>query len=145
MYSRLVDDGLYERLTEAYRRQYPNEFADHSLHDKWIEVTGRGEESADDLINGLKGKLAEIETAEKLEQSGWFTRVEIAADPTQPIWDVSAVSSEGQQLFWQVKTGSAERAGEIQSQMMDNPDLGFAVSTEIYDRIAERSPDLGIL
>ena len=37
---------------------------------------------------------------------------------------------------------SPERGGEIQSLMIENPDVNYAVSTEIYDRIAERSPDL---
>ena len=141
MYSRLVDDGLHERLTEAYRMQYPNEFADHSLHDKWIEVTGGGEESADGFINGLKGKLAEIEHKEWLEQNG-YTDVQIALNPTQPVWDISATSPDGGTFLTQVKTGSVERAGEIESLMAENTDVHYSVSTEIYDRIVERSPDL---
>ena len=141
MYSQLVDHGLYERLTEAYRMQYPNEFADHSLHEKWLEVTGRGEESAEGLIHGLKGKLAEIEHKEWLEQNG-YTDVQIALSPNQPVWDISATSPEGEVFLAQVKTGAAERAGEIESLMVENLDVHYAVSTEIYDRIAERSPDL---
>ena len=132
-----VDD----RLAQAYRMQYPNEAADHSLYEKWIEVTGRGEESADGLINGLKGKLAEIKHIERLEQNE-YTNTQIHPDPTHQVWDISAVSSDGREFLTQVKTGTAERAGEIQSRMIENPDVNYAVSTEIYDRIAERSPDL---
>ena len=131
-----VDD----RLAQAYRMQYRNEAADHSLYEKWIEVTGRGEESAGGFINGLKGKLAEIEHKEWLESKG-YTQVELHLDPTHPISDISAVSPDGGEFLTQVKTGTAERAGEIQSRMIENPDINYAVSTEIFDRIAERSPD----
>ena len=141
LWSVFDDVNVDDRLTEAYRMQYPNEFADHTLYEKWIEVIGRGEESAEGLVYGLKGKFAEIQAKNILEQNG-YTDVEIPTDSTQPIWDVSAISPEGEQVFWQVKTGAAERGGEIQSLMIENPDVNYAVSTEIYDRIAERSPDL---
>ena len=129
-----VDD----RVFEAYRLQYPNLAADHSLHEHWSEMLERGEQSADGFISGLKGKLAEIEAAEILEQNG-YSNVSIAANPTQAVLDVYAVSPEGERVFWQVKTGLEERAGEIQSLMIENPDVNYAVSSEIYDRIAERS------
>ena len=76
-----------------------------------------------------------------MEQEG-FTNVAIAPNPTQPVWDVNATSPEGEQVLRQVKTGSAHRAGEIESLMDDNPSVDYDLSTEIYDRIAERSPDL---
>ena len=134
-------NNVDDRLTEAYRMQYPGESADQSLHKQWLEMTESGDASVTGFISGLKGKIAEIQTKEALEQDG-FTNVSIAADPTQPVWDISAVSSDGEQVFWQVKTGLADRAGEVEALIADNPDLSYAVSTEIYDRIAERSPDL---
>ena len=141
MYSRLVNDGLADRLAQAYEMAYRNVAADQSLHGQWLEMTERGDASVRSFINGLKGKLAEIEHKEWLEQNG-FTEVSIAADPTQQIWDIVAVSPEGEQIFIQVKTGAAERAGEIESLMAGNPDVNYALGTEIYYRIADRSPDL---
>ncbi len=131
-----VDDSL----TEAYQMQYLNLAADHSLYKHWSEMLERGEGSADGFINGLKGKLAEIETAEMLRQRG-YTDVSIAADPNQPVWDISAISPEGRSFLTQVKTGSAKYADEVQSRMADSPDMPYAVSTEIHDRIAESSSD----
>ena len=46
------------------------------------------------------------------------------------------------EVFWQVKTGGIERAGEIQALMLDDPELHFAVTSEIYSRIADNSPEL---
>ena len=141
MYSRLVNGGLNDRLTRAYEMAYPNEAAGQSLREQWLAMTESGDASVSGFVSGLKGKLAEIEAKELLEQNG-FTNVEIAANPTQPIWDISAVSPEGEQIFIQVKTGLADRAGEVESLMASNSDVHHFLSTEIYDRIAERSPDL---
>ena len=132
-----VDD----RLTEAYEMAYPGEAARHSLYEKLTELQDRGEQSVDGWISGLTGKLAELRRVDALEKEG-FTNVMIAENPTQQVWDISAVSPEGDQMLRQVKTGAASRAGEVESLMVDNPDVQYDLSTEIYDSIAERSPDL---
>ena len=141
LWSIFDDVNVDDRLAEAYQMQYPGEAASQSLHEQWLEMTESSDASITGFISGLKGKLAEIETAESLEENG-FTNVSIAEHPTQPVWDISATSPEGDQIFWQVKTGWAERVSEVQSLMAENPDVNYAVSTEIYDRIAEQSPDL---
>ena len=132
-----VDDNLFE----AYRRQYPNLAENHSLHDRWIEMIQSGEGSMEGFVNGLKGKMAELNAAETLERNG-YSDVAIAPNPNQPAWDVSATSPDGEAALFQVKTGAAERAGEVESLMADAPDVQFLVSSEIYDRISERSPDV---
>ena len=132
-----VDDTL----AQAYAAQYPGEAAAQSLHEQWQEMIERGPAAMRGFTSGLKGKVAEINAAEQLEQSG-YTNVEIAPDPTQPIWDISAVGPDGQEVFIQVKTGGAEYAVEVQNLMAETPDIQYAVSSEIYDKIAESSPDL---
>ena len=132
-----VDDAL----ARAYAEQYPGLAADHSLHAHWQEVTDRGPEAADGFLNALKGKVAEFNTVDILESNG-YSNVQIAESATQPVWDVSAVDPGGAEVFWQVKTGAAEYAGEVQSAMLENPEVQFAVSSEIYGRIAENSPEL---
>ena len=132
-----VDDTL----TDAYAQQYPGLAADHSLYDQWQEITQRGADSADGFLNGLKGKVAEFNTVDVLENHG-YTNVHIAESATQPGWDISAVDANGAAVLWQVKTGGAEYAGDAQSAILDNPEVQFAVSSEIYDHIAENSPEL---
>lgn len=132
-----VDDAI----ADAYAAQYPGLAADQSLHAHWQLLMDNGGGSVDGFISGLKGKLAEFNAADLLEQSG-YTGVEIAANPTQPVWDISAVSDAGETVFFQVKTGVESYAGSVIDTMGDTPDVPFLVSSEIYDRIADTAPDL---
>ena len=132
-----VDDNL----SEAYRLQYPVEAAGRSLFQHWIEMIQSGEGSMAGFVNGLKGKMAELNAVEILERNG-FVDVKIAPNPNQPRWDISATSPDGEGVLFQVKTGAAERAGEIESLAADSPDIHFAVSSEIYESISERPTDV---
>ncbi len=123
-----VDDNL----TAAYEAQYPGLAADQSLHDQWQEMIDRGPDAMDGFISGLKGKVAEFNAVETLEQNG-FTEVTVAAGPTQPLWDISAVNEAGDTIFFQVKTGVEGYANQVQDLMVENSDIHYAVSTEIYN------------
>lgn len=131
-----VDD----RINAAYRDQYPNEAAEYSLHEKVQELTERGEESYGKFINGIKGKMAEFNAAERLEQAG-YTDVTIAQNPTQPVFDITATSPDGAPVLWQVKTGGESYASDVYATMAENPDVNFAVSSEIESVIAETDPE----
>ena len=132
-----VDDTIYK----AYQAQYPNLAAEHSLHEQWLEMMDRGEGSMTGFISGVKGKVAEFSAADQLRESGW-TDVEIAVDPNQPIFDITATPpGGGAEVYWQVKTGGAEYASDIADAMAENPDIQFAVSSEIYERIADSTPE----
>ena len=132
-----VDDGL----AQAYAQQYPGLAAEHSLYEQWLELTERGPDSVHGFESGLRGKLAEFETVDVLESSG-YSNVQLAESANQPGWDISAVDPKGVEVLWQVKSGTIERAGEIQALMLDNPELQFALTGQIYGRIAENSPEL---
>ena len=137
--------GIWDRinvddtLVEAYRAQYPGLADDHSLYEQWSEVAARGPESVQGFISGLKGKVAEINFVETLEGNG-YANVEMAPNPTHPGWDISAVSPDGNAELWQVKTGGADYASDVARDMMDNPEINFAVSTEIFQQIADNNP-----
>ena len=92
-------------------------------------------------MNGIKGKMGELDAKEFLEEHG-FQNVEIAPDPTQPIWDISAISENGEQVFIQVKTGAASYAGDVVDAMEASPDVPFLVNTEIYNWISTNYPHL---
>ncbi len=132
-----VDDNL----AQAYAAQYPGLAADHSLYEHWQMMSESGGESMSGFISGLKGKVAEFNAADILEQRG-FTNVEIAANPTQPILDISAVTEAGETLFFQVKTGVEGYASEVMGAMEYAPGVEFLVSSEIYNHIAESAPEL---
>ena len=132
-----VDDTL----ATAYEAQYTRLAEGHSLHEHWQEMMERGSESMEGFVNGLKGKVAEFDTKDLLEANGW-TNVEIAPDPTQPVWDISAVDPDGQAILIQVKSVAEGSASEIQGLIEANSNIHYYVSTEVYDKIASRAPDL---
>ena len=100
----------------------------------------RGPESMDGFLNGLKGKIAEFATMDQLEDAGW-SAVEIAQDTTQAVWDPPGISPEGTPEYWQVKNVGADQAGHIQQLMVENPDVNFALNSEVYDRITESATE----
>ena len=130
-----VDDTL----AEAHEMAFGN--YEGSLHDHWQEVLQSGKEASDGFLNALKGKVAEFNAAEMLEQNG-YTNVEIAANPIQPEWDISAISPEGEEVLFQVKTGAEGYASDVMERMENTSDIEYLVSTELYDKIADQSPEL---
>ena len=135
------DINVDDNLAQAYAAQYPGLAADHSLHEHWQQMLERGPASADGFVSGLKGKVAEFNAKDMLEQQGW-TNVEIAPNPTQAVLDISALNDAGESILFQVKTGVAERAAEIQQLVSESPDLYFPLGSELYDRISENAPEL---
>ena len=135
------DINVDDTLATAYEAQYPRLAEDYSLHEQWQEMMERGPESMEGFVNGLKGKVAEFDTKDLLEANGW-TNVQIAPDPTQPVWDISAVDPDGQAVLIQVKSVAEGSASEIQGLIEANSNIHYYVSTEVYDKIASRTPDL---
>ena len=134
-----VDDSLREKITQAHEMAFGN--YDGTVTDHWQEMSQQGQGATEGFLNAFKGKVAEIDTKNMLEERG-YTDVEIASNPNQPIWDVSATTPDGEPILWQVKTGNANYAGDVEQLMQGNPDISYAVSTEIYDKISEQSPGL---
>ena len=132
-----VDDTI----ASAYEAAYPNVAPEHPLHERWLEMMDRGEGSMTGFISGVKGKAAEFSAADQFRESGW-TDVEVVMNPTQPVFDITATPpGGGAEVHWQVKTGGAEYANEVTDAMAENPDVQFAVSSEIYERIADSTPE----
>ena len=131
-----VDD----KLAAAYEAQYPNDAAGQSLYEQWQEMAERGPESLGGFINGLKGKVAEFDAKDLLEDRG-YTNVEIASDPTQPVWDISATGPDGQDVLIQVKSGTSLSASEVQDLMEEHPNVLFALGSEINDKVVAAGMD----
>ena len=131
-----VDDSL----AAAYQAQYPNDAAGQSLYQQWQEMAERGGESQQAFVNGLKGKVAEFNAKDLLEDRG-YTNVEIATDPTQPVWDISATGPDGQDVVFQVKTGTSPSAGDVESLMEEHPNVLFALGSELNDKVVAAGMD----
>ena len=133
-----VDDSLRDKITQAHEMAFNY---DGTVTDHYQELAQRGQEATEGFLNALKGKVAEIDTKNILEERG-YTDVEIALNPNQPVWDISATTPDGEPILWQVKTGEADYFRGVEQLMQGNPDISYAVSTEIYDKISEQSPSL---
>lgn len=134
------DINVDDNLMAAYEAAYPGLAGDHSLHEHWQDIAERGQDSVTGFINPLKGKIAEFQAKDVLESSG-YTNVEIAPDPTQPVWDISATAPDGGDVLIQVKAGSAHYASQVIADMDAAPDISFAISDEIYGQILETAPE----
>ena len=134
-----VDDHVRETMTRAHEMAMPG--YDGTLTEHWKEMVERGSESMTGFISNLKGKYAELEAVRILERNG-YTNVRIAENPTQPVWDISATNPEGQQVFIQAKTGGIDYAYSAENLMEQHPDVHYAVSSEIYEKVSEDAPEL---
>ena len=76
------------------------------------------------------------------EASRMDQRRDCKTDPTQPVWDISAVDPDGQVILIQVKSVAEGSVSEIQGLIEANSNIHYYVSTEVYDKIAGRAPDL---
>ena len=135
-----ADGNVDDSIQRAYEAAYPNEATEYSLYEKAQELTESGEGAYGGFISGIKGKMAEFNAAERLEQAG-YTDVAIVQDPTQPIFDITATAPDGTPALWQVKTGGESYATEVQARMAEAPDVNFAISSEIESVIAETDTD----
>ena len=136
--ARNVPDDLFE----AYRLASPGVEADHSLHERYLEMVDRGPESVGGFISNLKGKLGELRVQEHLQQEFPGYSFEIARAQNQPVWDILATSPDGTVVVpIQVKIGGEQYAPEVAARMQEDPEVLFAVSNEIRARLAEH-PDL---
>ena len=129
-------------LLEAYSLASPDAAAEVPLYEEYNEVLARGPESVGGFISNIKGKLAEIRVQDHLEKEFPDYSFEIAADQNQPVWDILSTSPDGTETLIQVKIGGEEYAGEVISQIQDNPDVLFAVGNEIRASVLAAHPEL---
>ena len=135
-----IDDELHHRLQAAYERAAPEQSGTVTLHDAFAEARDRGTEAANGFVSNIKGKVAELELTNRLRAQG--IEVEVPDAQNYPDIDLLAILPDGTEIPIQVKTHVAQSAAQVQSLMLDNPSILYANSSELFDRIAERSPEL---
>ena len=129
-------------LLEAYRLASPEVAAEVPLHEEYNEMVARGAESVGGFISNIKGKLAELRVQDHLQQEFPDYSFGIATDQNQPVWDILSTGPDGAETLIQVKIGGEEYAGEVITQMQDNPDVLFAVGNEIRASVLTAHPEL---
>lgn len=135
-----IDDELHHRLQEAYERAAPVQSQNVPLHQAFADARSDGAESVDGFVSNIKGKVAELDLANRLQDQGFEVRIPNAQN--YPDIDLLAIMPDGTEIPIQVKTQAAESAGNIHSLMIDNPDTLYANSSELFNRIADSNPEL---
>ena len=137
----LADANVPDDVESAYSLLYPNDSI--AAHEYYENTLARGERSATGFISNLKGKVAEFKAEDLLEERFPGYDFEIAHDLNQPVWDLKGISSDGtDEILVQVKMGGEGYASDVLDRMQDDPEVLFAVSSEIHDKIIERAPQL---
>ena len=140
--------GIFEarNVPDDLQQAYGASFTDSNLglYEHYREMLGRGDPSVMGFVSNLKGKVAEFRLIAALNERCPGYKFHIAENPTQHVWDIRGTDPEGvEDIYVQVKTGAASRAPEVADAMRMAPDnVVFAVSRDIYERVAEAHPEL---
>ena len=128
-------------IERAHSLSSPN--YEGTLGEHYQEMVDRGPESVSGFVSLLKGKVAEVKAEELLPDYFPGYQFGIAADPTQGVWDLQGFGQDGAQgILVQVKMGAREYSPEVMERMQDDPDVVFALSSELYDAVTQASPEL---
>ena len=140
---RNVPDETVDDLNEAFTRAFSN-LAEQgkSVHERFSEISVRGLAAETGFVSKLKGTVAELQTKDFLEDRVPGSKFELPDSPTQPVWDGIWRLPDGRDILVQVKTGAESYAPTVVEKMEESPNVSFAVSSEIYDRIAQSHPEL---
>ena len=140
---RNVPDETVDDLNEAFTRAFSN-LAEQgtSVHERFSETSTRGLAAETGFVSNLKGKVAELKAEDILEDRNPGYAFALAVSPTQPGWDLIGTSPDGPPIYAQVKFGAETYAGDTLEAMREHPNYPFAVSSEIYQEIAESHPEL---
>ena len=132
-----------DQLFEAYELSFSDISKDQSLFEKFHEIQEQGDGAIQGFVSNIKGKLAELQIAENLEGQLPGYNFELAADPTNEVWDIVGNNlSGGEDMLVQVKMNSGENFSDVIEGMLNNPDVHYEVSTELFDKISHNSPEL---
>lgn len=141
--SRAIFDerNIPDDLFKAYEASFGN--SGLSLHDHYLKMLENGESSVQGFISNLKGKLFEIKLEPALESTFPKFDFSLSDNPTNMIWDLSGINTEtGEQLLVQAKMGASTYASDVIERMNDNPDVLFALSDDLADKITSIDPSL---
>jgi hypothetical protein len=124
-------------VLEAYHAQYPG------LPDSFVEeiqhLSGHPEQLMG-IINGVKGKLFEIDYADWLN-SGHLPHgyiAELAHSPTNPAWDISIHDANGHvDELLQMKASTS--IAYIHSALAAHPEIDVVVPHEMYETLSQHS------
>lgn len=135
--------NVNDSIQEGFASQYPNLAENQSLYEDLLAKGADTDiENLTSYIDRIKGKIYEIELVNQLNGQFDGYNFSISESATQPIWDIKGIDANGEEMLIQAKMGGETYALEVHERMLENPDVLFATSTEIQEKILEKSPEL---
>ena len=136
--------NVSDLLNDAYGLSFGNDSQTWSLAEYFQEMMERGDRSVGGFVSSLKGKVAELESVERLEERFPGYSFEVAQNPNQEVWDVIGKGPEGTgDVFVQVKAGGLDYARDVMQRMEEAPEhVYFELSKELHAKVLELQPDV---
>lgn len=126
------------QMASAWEQAYP--------HVPIESLAGRSAEELAGAINGWKGKLFEVEVAERLNNGEWVgdlrlepgQKVEPATSPTQPGWDLQIINDDGSPVdMLQLK--ATESVSYVHQALARYPDTPILTTEEVASQIGDHA------
>ena len=126
-------------LQAAYERTHLFD-PDVDVAERWRQALADGEDDKEDLLDDLKGIVAEFNARDQLNQRGY--NLELAEDRFQRGWDLHGTAPNGEYVQIQVRAGDSEAQIDRTIRDMQETDYPFAVGSDIHDGISDEAPEL---
>ena len=142
--TQFLSTGIYNPdIIQAYEMAYPTLSAEVSLADK---VTSLSDEQLVGLVNGIKGKLFELQYVDLLNNEllpdGAFARLSESA--TEPGWDIQIVDALGVEIeVLQAKATSS--VYYVQQALERYPNIDVVTTEETFLKLAEMGVVEGLI
>ena len=135
--------NVSDMLNEAYSLAFTSASQSKSLYEHFSEVKVLGDRSIGGFVSSLKGKVAELEGVQLLEERSPGYSFEIVPNPIQPVYDLIGRGPEGvEDVLVQVKARGVGSVGHVLDRMEEAPShVRFALSSEIYEKVLNAKPE----
>lgn len=134
--SRNIPDDLFSAYDSSFTQ------SQGSLYEHYKEVLENGESSTMGFVNNIKGKFFEFYLQDSLNDQYPSYKFDIAENPIQKVWDIKGINQDGEEILVQAKMWAANRSNDLREIMNSNPEVLYATSSEIREKILLKSPEM---
>jgi hypothetical protein len=129
LHGRVPETAIDPEVIRAFRLQYPNVGG----FIEFIRSHSGDDAALAGIVNGIKGKLFEIEYVDWLNEGHLPTGAvaELAANPTQEGWDVAIKDSHGQ-IIDHLQLKATESLSYIKEALAAHPDIDIVATHEVF-------------
>lgn len=143
----ITDADIDTDILRAFKLQYPNEGSFIAN----VKEHAHNPEELQGLLNGVKGKLFEIEVEKYFNDGNLHDglHAELASSPTQPGYDILIVNNQTLEVEDRIQVKATDNLEYVKDALEKNPEIEIISTTEITQKINETNlsesvSDIGI-